>query len=53
MNDKEEPSEELTPEEQQQLEDEYVMHTFHRYPAQLVSGEGMMVYDETGQRAWF
>ena len=39
--------------EQQQLEDEYVMHTFHRYPAQLVSDEDMMVYDETGQRAWF
>jgi acetylornithine/N-succinyldiaminopimelate aminotransferase len=35
-------------EEQQELEDEYVMHTFARKPVQLVSGSGMTVQDDKG-----
>ncbi len=35
-------------EEQQQLEDIYLMHTINRKPVQLVKGEGMKVYDDKG-----
>lgn len=35
-------------EEQQKLEDTYVMHTFARKPVQLVSGHGMTVVDDRG-----
>ena len=33
---------------EQQLEDEYVMHTFGRKPVELVSGHGMTVVDDEG-----
>ena len=36
-------------EEQQKLEDTYVMHTFHRLSAQLVSGSGMTLVDDAGK----
>ena len=36
-------------EEQQQLENEYVMQTFARKPVQLVSGSGMVLKDSTGK----
>ena len=34
---------------EQQLEDEYVMHTFGRKPVELVSGHGMTVVDDEGK----
>lgn len=36
-------------EEQQRLEDVYVMHTFGRKPVELVEGEGMCVVDDKGK----
>lgn len=36
-------------EEQQQLEDAYVMHTFGRKPVELVEGKGMRVFDDAGR----
>lgn len=36
--------------EQQELESQYVMHTFGRKPVELVSGHGMMVEDEKGNQ---
>ncbi len=38
----------MTLQEQQQLEDAYVMHTFGRKPVELVRGEGMRVWDDAG-----
>ena len=35
-------------EEQKQLEETYVMHTFGRKPVELVRGEGMLVWDDAG-----
>lgn len=35
-------------EQQQQLEEAYVMHTFGRKPVELVRGEGMRVWDDAG-----
>ena len=35
-------------EEQKQLEETYVMHTFGRKPVELVRGEGMRVWDDEG-----
>ena len=35
--------------EQQELENEYVMHTFGRKPVDLVRGEGMYAYDDQGK----
>lgn len=35
-------------EEQQQLEDAYLMHTIIRKPVELVRGEGMVLYDDKG-----
>lgn len=34
---------------EQALEDRYVMHTFGRKPVELVSGNGMEVFDDTGK----
>lgn len=36
-------------EQQQQLEADYVMHTFGRKPVDLVKGEGMRVFDDEGR----
>ena len=36
-------------EEQKNLEDVYVMHTFGRKPVELVRGEGMRVWDDEGR----
>ena len=36
-------------EEQQKLEDAYVMHTFARKPVEFVRGEGMRLYDDEGR----
>ena len=36
-------------EQEKQLEDAYVMHTYGRKPVQLVRGEGMRVYDDAGR----
>lgn len=36
--------------EQQELESQYVMHTFGRKPVELVSGSGMTVEDEKGNK---
>lgn len=36
--------------EQQELESQYVMHTFGRKPVELVSGSGMTVKDEQGNK---
>ncbi|MBQ9041572.1 MAG: aspartate aminotransferase family protein [Eggerthellaceae bacterium] len=38
----------MTLQEQQQLEETYVMHTFGRKPVELVRGEGMRVWDDAG-----
>lgn len=38
----------MTLEQQQQLEEAYVMHTFGRKPVELVRGEGMRVWDDEG-----
>lgn len=38
----------MTLQEQQQLEDAYVMHTFGRKPVELVEGQGMRVRDDVG-----
>ena len=38
----------MTLEQQQQLEETYVMHTFGRKPVQLVEGSGMRVLDDQG-----
>ena len=35
--------------EQQTLEDAYVMHTFGRKPVELVEGKGMHVWDSEGR----
>ncbi|MBQ9000971.1 MAG: acetylornithine/succinylornithine family transaminase [Eggerthellaceae bacterium] len=35
--------------QQQQLEEAYVMHTFGRKPVELVRGEGMRVWDDAGK----
>ena len=39
----------MTLNEQQQLESQYVMHTFGRKPVQLVEGAGMRVRDDEGK----
>ena len=36
-------------EEQKQLEDEYVMHTFARKPVEFVRGAGMRLWDDAGR----
>ena len=36
-------------EQQQELESQYVMHTFARKPVELVSGKGMEVEDAEGR----
>ncbi len=36
-------------EEQQQLEEQYVMHTFGRKPVEFVRGEGMRLWDGEGR----
>ena len=36
-------------EQQQELESQYVMHTFGRKPVELVSGNGMTVADAEGR----
>ena len=36
-------------EQTQDLESQYVMHTFARKPVKLVSGSGMKVVDDTGK----
>lgn len=38
----------MTFEQQKQLEDAYLMHTYGRKPVQLVSGKGMTVVDDAG-----
>ena len=38
----------MTLEQQQQLEESYVMHTFGRKPVELVKGDGMRVWDDKG-----
>ena len=39
----------MTLEQQRQLEDAYIMHTFGRKPVELVSGHGMRVVDDAGR----
>ena len=39
----------MTLEQQQQLENVYVMHTFGRKPVDLVRGEGMHLWDDAGR----
>ena len=36
----------MTLEQQQKLEETYVMHTFGRKPVEFVRGEGMRLWDE-------
>lgn len=38
----------MTLEQQQQLEETYVMHTFGRKPVEFVRGEGMRLWDDEG-----
>ena len=38
----------MTLEQQQELENTYVMHTFGRKPVELVKGEGMRLWDDKG-----
>ncbi len=37
-------------EEEKELENKYVMHTFGRMPLELVRGDGMYVWDSTGKK---
>ena len=39
----------MTLQQQQQLEDAYVMHTFGRKPVEFVRGEGMRLWDDEGK----
>ena len=39
----------MTLEQQQKLEDAYVMHTFGRKPVEFVRGEGMRLWDDEGK----
>ena len=39
----------MTLEQQKQLEDTYVMHTFGRKPVEFVRGEGMRLWDDAGK----
>lgn len=39
----------MTLKDQQQLENDYVMHTFGRKPVEFVRGEGMHLYDDEGR----
>ena len=39
----------MTLEQQQKLEETYVMHTFGRKPVEFVWGEGMRLWDDEGK----
>jgi len=39
----------MTLQQQKQLEDIYVMHTFGRKPVEFVRGEGMRLWDDEGR----
>ena len=39
----------MTLEQQQKLEETYVMHTFGRKPVEFVRGEGMRLWDDEGK----
>lgn len=40
----------MTLEQAKALDEQYVMHTFSRYPVEFVGGEGMYLYDSEGKR---